>query len=141
MNKTVGYWTRTPVLWNISGRLLLPDILLKSYSEMFWKIPKKIPLKKSCFHNDGGSRPETLLKHNHTVLKQVTYVIYMLQIISLTGTPHSWIMIKIFTVFPRYVTFLLIENKENLSNKENCFVHGLSTSWMFFIRAQNCSIF
>ena len=32
-NKTEGYWARTPVLWNISRRLLLPDILLKSFSE------------------------------------------------------------------------------------------------------------
>ena len=32
-NKTEGYWVRTPVLWTISRRLLLPDILLKSFSE------------------------------------------------------------------------------------------------------------
>ena len=49
----------------------------------------KTALKKSCFNNDGDSRPETLLKHNLTVLKQVIYVAYKLKIISLIGTPHS----------------------------------------------------
>ena len=69
--------------------MLLPYILLKSYSEYFWKTPKKTTLKKSYFNNDGDSRPETLLKHNFTMLKQVIYVAYMLKIISLTRTPHS----------------------------------------------------
>ena len=42
-----------------------------------------------CFNDDGGSKPEILLKHNLTVLKQVIYVAYMLKIISLTVTSHS----------------------------------------------------
>ena len=42
-----------------------------------------------CFNDDGGSRPEILLKHNLTVLKQVIYLAYMLKIISLTVTSHS----------------------------------------------------
>ena len=49
----------------------------------------KTALKKPCFNNDGGSRPETLLEHNLTMLKQVIYVAYKLKIISLIGTPHS----------------------------------------------------
>ena len=80
---------REHLFYGISGRLLLADILLKSYPGNFWKIPKKPPLKKSCFDNVGDSTPETLLKHNFTALKQVTYVAYMQKIISLTGTPHS----------------------------------------------------
>ena len=63
-NKAVGYWAKTPFLWNISWRLLLADILLKSYLERFWKIPKKTPFKKSCFNNVADSIPETLQKHN-----------------------------------------------------------------------------
>ena len=63
----------------------LPEELFRK----FLKNPKKTPLKKSCFNNDGDSRPETLSKHHLTVLKQVTYVAYMLKSVSLTGTPHS----------------------------------------------------
>ena len=40
--------------------------LLKSFSENFCQIPKKILLKKSCFNNVADSRPETLQKHNLT---------------------------------------------------------------------------
>ena len=40
----------------------------------------------SCFNNVGDSRPETLQKHNLTLLKQVTDVDYMLKIISFIGT-------------------------------------------------------
>ena len=65
---------RTPIY--IFGGLLLPDILLKSCSEKFWKILKKTILKKSCVNNEGDRRPETLLKHNLSILKQVIYVAY-----------------------------------------------------------------
>ena len=82
----------------------------ESYSEKFWKILKKTPLKKSCFDNDGDSRPETLLKHNLIVLKQVTYVAYMLKIISLTGTPHSHELWEHFKSFPEICDFFV--NKE-----------------------------
>ena len=107
----------------MSRRLLLPDILVKSYSELFWKIPKKKPLKKSCFHNDGGSRPETFLKHNHTVLKQVTYVTYMLQIISLTGTIHQPIhQLNVIYSFPKL--FYLLSFNYWLQNYKLFFSKG-----------------
>ena len=61
--------------------------------ELFQKRTKRRfpwkPLKKSCFNNDRDLRPKTLSKHNLNVLKQVTYITYMLKIISLTGTHHS----------------------------------------------------
>ena len=44
-NKAPGYQATTPFVWNISERLLLADILLKSYLESFWKIPQKTTLK------------------------------------------------------------------------------------------------
>ena len=62
---------------------------LEELFRIFLKNSKKTTLKKSYFNNDGDSRPETLLKHNLTMLKQVIYVAYMLKIISLTRTPHS----------------------------------------------------
>ena len=81
--------------------MLLPDILLKSYSENFWEIPKKTPLKKSCFNNDQDYRPETFLKHN------LTYVTYMLKIILLFLRATNFE--KILKGLPRCVTFV---NKE-----------------------------
>ena len=121
-------------LWNISGWLPLPDILLKRYSENFWKILKKAPLKKSCFNNDWDSRPETY--YNVVVLKQVTYVAYMLKIILLTGTPHGYEFLENFKSVPEiYDFFLLLKNNESFSNKQNCFLRGWS-SWMFFTRAK-----
>ena len=50
---------------------------------------KKTPLKKSCFNNDGDSRPVNVLKTQSHRVKTMTFVAYMLKIISLTGTPHS----------------------------------------------------
>ena len=47
----------------------------------------------------------------------MTNVANMLKLISLTGTPH-----KLVRRFLEIVTFLLIKNKEQFSNKENCFV-------------------
>ena len=59
-NKAGGYYAKTPFLWNMSWRLLLSKILLKSYLKSFWKIPKKTPLKKSSFNEVVDSRPKTL---------------------------------------------------------------------------------
>ena len=42
----------------------LAYILLKNYSERFWKIPKKTPLKKSCFDDVTDSMPEILQKRS-----------------------------------------------------------------------------
>ena len=121
--KAAGYWARIPFLWNISGRLLLVDILRKSYLESFWKIPRKTALKRSCFNNFVDSRPKTLQKHNHTedvflqilanfqnnfslkiiskihpklCQKYVTNVVYMLKITSLTETPLNPEFLKKF---------------------------------------------
>ena len=59
-NKTGAYWARTPVLWNISRRLLLPDILLKSFSEKEEKEDShENTLKKVLFYNDRDPRPKT----------------------------------------------------------------------------------
>ena len=57
---------RTSFLWKKSGRLLLADILLKSFSENFWKISKKTPVKKTWFNNVADYRPETLVKDDLT---------------------------------------------------------------------------
>ena len=65
----------------------------------------KTVLKKSCFNNDGDSRPETILKHNLTVLKQVIYVAYKLKIISLIGTPHSHEFWENFKSIPEQCDF------------------------------------
>ena len=109
--------------------MLLPDILLKRYSENAQKIAKKTPLKKSCFNNDGDSRPENVLKHNLTVLEQMNYVAYMLKIISLTGTPHShefWENFKSVSKICGF--FLLIKNNETFTNKGNCFMSTRSSA-------------
>lgn len=58
--------TKTTPLRNISGRLLVANILLRGYSEIFWKIPKKTSVRKSCFNNIEDSRRETLVKYNLT---------------------------------------------------------------------------
>ena len=50
---------------------------------------KKTPLKKSCFNNDEDSRPVNVLKTQSHRVKTMTFVAYVLKIISLIGTPHS----------------------------------------------------
>ena len=66
-----------------------PEELFRKFLKFFLKISKKTPLKKSCFNNDGDSRPVNVLKTQSHRVKTMTFVAYMLKIISLTGTPHS----------------------------------------------------
>ena len=61
----------------------------RKFLNKFFKISKKTPLKKSCFNNDVDSRPVNFLKTQSHHVKTMTFVAYMLKIISLTGTPHS----------------------------------------------------
>ena len=70
-------------------RMIVLTDILKNYSEKFWKISKKTPLKRSGFNNDGDSRPLNLLKTQSYSVKIMTFVAYMLNINSLTGIPHS----------------------------------------------------
>ena len=65
-----------------------PEEQFRNFLKIFLKIPKKTLLTKPCFKNDGDSRPVNFLKHNHHI-KTMTFVAYMVKIISLTGTPHS----------------------------------------------------
>ena len=60
-----------------------PEELCRKFLKIFKKISKKAPLKKSCFKNDGDSRPVNFR------VKTITFVAYILKIISLTGTTHS----------------------------------------------------
>ena len=66
-----------------------PEELFRKCLNFFKKISKKTPLKKSCFNNYGDSRPVNVLKIQSHRVKTMTFVAYMLKIISLTGTPHS----------------------------------------------------
>ena len=66
-----------------------PEDLFRKFLKKFLKISEKTPLKKSCFNNDGDSRPVNFLKAQSHRLKTMTFVAYMMKIISLTGTPHS----------------------------------------------------
>ena len=66
-----------------------PGELLRKFLKNVWKMSKKTPLKKSCFNNDEDSRPVNVLKTQSHRVKTMTFVAYMLKIISLTGTPHS----------------------------------------------------
>ena len=66
-----------------------PEELFRKILKKFWKISKKTPLKRSCFNNDGDSRPLNLLKTQSYSVKTMTFVAYMLNINSLTGIPHS----------------------------------------------------
>ena len=63
--------------------------LYRKFLKFLKKIFKKTPLKKSCFNNDGDSRPVNVLKTQSHRVKTMTFVAYVLKIISLTGTPHS----------------------------------------------------
>ena len=89
-------------------RMIVLTDILKNYSEKFWKISKKTPLKRSGFNNDGDSRPLNLLETQSYSVKTMTFVAYMLNINSLTGIPHS----------PEFW--------------ENSFVRGKS-SWIFYL--------
>ena len=62
-----------------------PEELFRKFLKFFKKISKKTPLKKSCFNNDGDTRPVNVLKTQSDRVKSMTFVAY----ISLTGTPHS----------------------------------------------------
>ena len=66
-----------------------PEELFRKFLKFFLKISKKTPLKKSCFNNDEDSRPVNVLKTQSHRVKTMTFVAYVLKIISLTGTPHS----------------------------------------------------
>ena len=66
-----------------------PEDLFKKFLKKFFKISEKTPLKKSCFDNDGDSRPVNFLKARSHRLKTMTFVAYMMKIISLTGTSHG----------------------------------------------------
>ena len=66
-----------------------PEELFRKFLKNLLKISRKTPLKKSCFNNNGGSRPVNFLKAQSHRVKTMTFVAYMLKIISLTGTPHS----------------------------------------------------
>ena len=48
-NKLQVFLARTPFLWNISERLLLADIPMKSYSEIFLKISLERTRKEVLF--------------------------------------------------------------------------------------------
>ena len=52
----------------------------------------------------------------------------------------QWQILMTFWKCFRDTWLLLIKKNENFSNKENCFVLDRSF-WVFFIRAQNCSLF
>ena len=63
--------------------------LCRTFLKLFWKTFEKTPLKKSFFNNDEDSRPRNFPKTQSCLLNRVTYVAYMLKIISLTGTVYS----------------------------------------------------
>ena len=99
-NKTVGYLARTPVLWNITGRLLLPDILLKNYSENFWKIfekfPRKLQWKSLVLIMMETLDLETFLKRNHKVLKNDLCSLYAENYLINRNSSQSQILRKLF---------------------------------------------
>ena len=57
-----------------------PKELFRKFLTIFLKISKKTPLKKSCFENDGNSRPVNFLKTQSHRVKTVTFVACMLKI-------------------------------------------------------------
>ena len=57
-----------------------------------------------------------------TLPKYVTNAAYKLKTISLTGTPHNHKFFRKLLECVGDIVFLLIKNKANLFNKENCFV-------------------
>ena len=66
-----------------------PEELFRKFLNFFFKTSKKTLLKKSCVNNDRHSRPVNILKTQSRPVKTMTFVAYMLKIISLIGTPHS----------------------------------------------------
>ena len=65
-----------------------PEELFRRFLKFLKKISQKTPLKKSCFNNDGYTRPVNVLKTQSDRVETM-FVAYMLKIISLTGTPPS----------------------------------------------------
>ena len=108
------------------------------FSYKFWKfLNKSFPLKTLC--DKSGWSLYILWKRISKVRlklceKQVIYVAYKLKL------PHKRELLtatnfeKILRMLPRYWLFLLIKNKENFFDQENCFVRGRS-SWMLFTHA------
>ena len=76
-------------LWTNASARYPPEELFRKFLKIFCKVSKKSPVIKPCFNNDGDSRPGNFLKTQSYRVKTMTYVAYMLKIMSLTGTPHS----------------------------------------------------
>ena len=68
--------------------------------------------------------------------KYVTNVANMLKIISLTGTPHN--LVRRFLECYRDIYFFVNKDKENISNKQNCFVVNPARDLIFM---SNFSLF
>ena len=66
----------------------------------------------------------------------MTNVANMLKIISLTGTPHN--LVRRFLECYRDIYFFVNKDKENISNKQNCFVVNPARDLIFM---SNFSLF
>ena len=90
-----------------------PDKLSRKFLKIFWKISKKTPLTKSCFKNDGNSRPVNFLKTQSHRDKRMTFVAYMLNINRNSSQPQilrkllcAWlIQLNIFYLCPKLIYF------------------------------------
>ena len=103
------------------------------------KIPMKTLLKKSCFIMTETLDLKIIKTQSYRVKTSDLYSLYAENYL-INRNSSQWQILRIFWKCFRDTWLLLIKKNENFSNKENCFVLDRSF-WVFFIRAQNYSIF
>ena len=87
--------------------------LFRKFLKSFLKISKKTLFKKSCFNNDGNSRPVNFLKTQSHRVKTMTFEAYMLKINRNSSQPQilrkllcAWlIQLNVFYLCPKLFYF------------------------------------